>query len=135
MSKAVLLELADRVEKASGPDLELDAEIWMTLHPDWRDYPRNDFGGWDCQTGKTRAAQPFTSSLDAAMTLVPEGWSVKLYIHPGENSADLYLLGDYSDGNRPLVLGPIEAEACATSALALTAASLRACAQQESKYA
>lgn len=59
-----LLELAERCEKASGPDRELDAQIAAAFHlkqltyqsPEWIKDPE------------------FTASLDAAMTLVPEGW-------------------------------------------------------------
>lgn len=82
---SVLLALAESCERAAGPDQELDAEIWMTLHPDWRDYPRNELGGWDCPTGRTRAAEPVTASIDAAMTLVPEGalWRVNHYVNIG----------------------------------------------------
>lgn len=68
-------ELIDALEKAEGPSRELDAEIagafgWAVL---------SSFTG-----GIYRAAPPgkidcrplpdFTSSLDAALTLVPEGW-------------------------------------------------------------
>jgi hypothetical protein len=73
MTSPTLLDLAAIVEKLTGPCRETDAEIWMTLHPDWRNYPRNEMGGWDCPTGRTRAAEPYTASLDTAMTLVPEG--------------------------------------------------------------
>jgi hypothetical protein len=73
----VLLKLAERCEQATGPDRELDAaahtattgfepriggigwakgELVVPLCPGWGPLPR------------------YTASLDAAMTLVPEGW-------------------------------------------------------------
>jgi hypothetical protein len=53
--KQVLLALADRCER-EGPSRELDAEVWHACNrPD---------GAW---------APAYTSSLDAAVTLVPEG--------------------------------------------------------------
>lgn len=59
-----LLELAERVEKAEGPDRELDEAIaclFAKSHPVF---------------GKPVAmvyAKTYTASLDAALTLVPEG--------------------------------------------------------------
>lgn len=64
--KAKLLELAALAEAASGPDRELDLDIATAVRrtpflPRW--------------SGQTRAlqAKAYTASLDAAMTLVPEG--------------------------------------------------------------
>lgn len=70
MSK--LLDLADRVEGLSGPDREVDAEIYVarggaltvskkTNHP-----PTDRYSG--------RLIPFYTSSIDAAMRLVPKGW-------------------------------------------------------------
>jgi hypothetical protein len=52
----VLLALADRCER-EGPSIDLDADIWWALFP-------------DAEPTKWPA---YTSSLDAAVTLVPEG--------------------------------------------------------------
>src|SRR5688500_8077881 len=52
-----LLELAECCERATGPDSELDAAIHHAV-------PMGVF------------VSDFTASLDAAMTLVPEGWRV-----------------------------------------------------------
>lgn len=71
-----LLELAERCEVATGPDRELDHGIAEALG--WRRITRlpPENGGdevYDC--GSEWAALPkFTASIDAAMTLVPEGW-------------------------------------------------------------
>lgn len=55
MSKAALLELADRVEKASGPDRELDLAIHRLAFPD-----------------DTGSAPAYTREFIAAMTILPE---------------------------------------------------------------
>lgn len=65
-------EIIARLEMASEPDSVLDGEIWMTLHPHWRGYPRTKVGGWFSPAGMTCPASPYTSFIDAAMTLVPE---------------------------------------------------------------
>jgi len=54
--------LIERLEAATGPDRELDAAIWRATVPEAKHWPDN-------------AAMPFTASIDAALTLVPEGWS------------------------------------------------------------
>jgi hypothetical protein len=54
-----LSTLADRVEAATGPDREIDDEIRTAM-------------AYTYETGTL--APRYTASLDAAMTLVPEGW-------------------------------------------------------------
>jgi hypothetical protein len=49
-----LNELAERVERASGPDRELDCAVFLAVWPG----------------GRALSRPPFTASLDAAMTLV-----------------------------------------------------------------
>jgi hypothetical protein len=62
---ATLLALADTVEALTGPDRNVDAEIADAIHWDdpivYEDDPR---------------LLAFTDSLDAGITLVPEGWRV-----------------------------------------------------------
>jgi hypothetical protein len=95
-----LLQLADRCEKATGPDRQLDADIFTAL----KLVPDRKHDGYPFYA--------FTQSLDAAMTLVPEG-------------------EDWAVGSGPLfptsarVAGKPAVQA-ATPALALCAASLRA---------
>lgn len=75
--REVLLALAERCEQATGPDRELDADIarlvgWTKVHFSPLD---PDFLS-GLQPGKPdywRAVSEFTASLDAALTLVPEG--------------------------------------------------------------
>lgn len=145
-------ELICALENAEGPSRELDAEIWATTLPrigtgiDGYDLPTGahyEYEAWD--DGKVnmyvhlkngdvhrraaRFAPHLTSSLDAALSLVPEGWapsliawSVECLVKPTErvraslfrHDTDKWPNGGYvsSDG--------------ATPALALTAACLKA---------
>lgn len=96
-----LTELAARCEAATGPDRELDALIESAI-------PR--FGLYR-----------YTASIDAAMTLVPEGWTWGVF---DDGTAWVW-----PDERRDLLTGK-QAKA-ATPALALCAATLRARAQQE----
>lgn len=61
-------ELIERLEKATGPDRELDGEIALLLDPDTR---RVNPGRW---VGNEVPA--YTSSVDDALTLIPQGWRV-----------------------------------------------------------
>ena len=87
---ALLMDLAERCEKAEGADRELDAEIWATAvgrvfdatSRRWlkikRAWPANN-GGKDCFWFETASSMQgtnailYTASLDAALSLVPEG--------------------------------------------------------------
>jgi hypothetical protein len=114
----VLLELADRCEAATGPDIDLDLAIseatkaWKTA-PTWRQFRPTD-------------------SLDAAMTLVPEGWHLmsmcegpdetprsRNFAYNGRGSVQLHC------DRKGLLHNLVYGEA-ATFALALCAAALRA---------
>jgi hypothetical protein len=138
--------LADRVEKLSGPDREVDAMIAVALDyglpPPMgecraslrmprasHDYERVEPGHyWLVQMSgmSLRSAPLFTASLDAAMTLVPEGWGrveYGRYIKPADQfwaqiSSDHLLEGS---------------ENCTTPALALCAAALRARSKGEAR--
>lgn len=59
-----LLALAERCEDATGPIFVLEDDIARLIH-------QLDGRMW------SGLAKPYTSSLDAAMTLVPEGWNVQ----------------------------------------------------------
>lgn len=80
---ADLLVLADRVEKLTGPDCDLEAEIWLACTPG---ATRNKWSyvhkatGRECTVDETRdvtdrliIVPSFTASLDAVLTLLPEG--------------------------------------------------------------
>lgn len=67
-------ELIEKIEGASGPDREMDAEIARAIGriPPHAGYAAMDDVAWDRGLGYSVPA--YTSSIDAAMTLVPEGW-------------------------------------------------------------
>lgn len=79
--KEELLKLAERCEQATGPDRELDALIFAALNPTRlpaKNIPNTfvdgeRFVGTVYITKHTRSVPRYTASLDAAMTLVPEG--------------------------------------------------------------
>lgn len=81
-------ELIERLEQATEGGLTLDKAILAELGFTWRgmDYWHHD--------NKTmwKGSTHFTSSIDAALTLVPEGWSVDLTRHRGNvgNYARVY---------------------------------------------
>lgn len=119
-----LLRLADLVEKATGPDRELDAAIYMLLNPHMKPVTGSVGRFYDPQKttmlgaqkyhiagGATAVGKSYTASLDAAMTLVPEGW-FKLHPDSLKGWAALGIVGPWSHA--------------ATPALALCAAALRA---------
>lgn len=138
-----LLQLADRCERATGPDRELDALIWCALNgfteityptdaPSARIEAKNASGEWRLigwvDPGKTQrnfspyggndAYPDYTASIDAAMTLVPEGMEVSLGNEPIEWWAHV---GPRDDPNSDET-----AYTGSTPALALCVAALRA---------
>lgn len=74
-------ELIARLKAATGPDRELDAEIaCLTKFPSLRPAKPDDFDGeYGYSKGNVKAehgflqADRYTASIDAALTLVPEG--------------------------------------------------------------
>lgn len=136
-----LNELAARVEAAEGPDRELDGEIakgigWV-FNPDtgisgfWRSMWLNPEGHADY-----RGPPRYTASLDAAMSLVPEGahWHCGRHSKTGKHPRT----GTTVDGGGDAYLTPKNAcepvyTMAATPALALVAACLRARATEEEK--
>lgn len=73
------MTLIERIEAATGPDREIDAEIWLAVVPGTtRKETRyiHGFTGKECVIDETRenfrlvTVPSYTASLDAAMTLV-----------------------------------------------------------------
>jgi len=120
-TRETLLALAERCEKAAGPDHRLDVLIENALGlAKFKRFPDTLIGDSDyirCDI------KPLTASLDAAMTLVPDGhefgFQVKRYHDGAGCEVGVWREGD--DGRS----WSVDAEA-ATPALALTAACLRA---------
>lgn len=78
--------LIERLERATGASRELDAEIFIAVTPGVAEAGRIDRSGgcvgWWPKDGPYQSAQDsprYTASLDAALTLVPEGaqWSLE----------------------------------------------------------
>ena len=79
-------KLIERLEAATGPDRELDAAILVQTRVGWSDrqywnwrgcLPKGDEANTELDYARDRAKN-FTSSIDAALTLVPKGddWKV-----------------------------------------------------------
>jgi hypothetical protein len=130
--RATLLALAERCEQAAGPDRELDVAIAFACgivtsrdgdcfygHKDHsvvvldRDYYDHD--------GNAPALMPFSASLDAAVTLVPEGWGWAV----STTGAGLPCAYGHPPGNG-LAVAWIDDTPAATPALAMCAFALRA---------
>lgn len=116
MTRAELLALAERTERAEGADRELDVAIHQTLGRPVL-WAIDDDG---CEYQALVSVPLYTASLDAALSLVPEGRIVRLLMDPdGRSAAYVNHPGQIAD--RRLA---------ATPALALVAAALRARAEE-----
>lgn len=80
-----IADLIERVERASGPDREIDGEAWKLFVEKPGDVWSDEFGVWHLQDpNDTIAWEPppyLTSSLDAVLSLVERvrpgwGWQV-----------------------------------------------------------
>lgn len=123
-----LIELAERCEKAEGPDRELDADIAQAfghkVSPQTANYTMEMFYAIEWQkphpyAGMKEPCPAWTASLDAALTLVPP-WS--------------WRVGNLASGRAFADLGTQKSLQCiegATPALALCAAAIRASAERE----
>lgn len=114
----MLIELADRCEKATRPDRQLDAVIAVAVCDDPHAVVAlPQFHGAGSVEGAMTFwnAPTYTASLDAAMALVPEGWGWALF------DGAVVLTPDKG----PQVMGD-----AATTPLALCATALRARSKQ-----
>lgn len=101
-----MTDLITRLERAEGPDRELDAMIQHRIT-----------SGMGC--GAAQDAPRYTASLDAALALVPDGWHMSVNTTVGALLQGSAAVRD-RDG------GPSFASAASTPALALAAAALKA---------
>jgi hypothetical protein len=102
-----LSSLIARVEAAAGPDREIDAEIDLAIFPDRRIVGDHVID----RMGFGKPVPHYTSSIDAALTLLPEGAGYNLQ---GAGDAHYAIsAGHYS-------------KKCPTPALALLSAILKA---------
>ncbi|MDD3798402.1 MAG: hypothetical protein PHE36_04400 [Novosphingobium sp.] len=137
MNSERLIELAERCERAKGPSYALECEIWDAVYPGERDErfrkltesgPYKGRLGPADKDGYVKPFRSFTASIDAAMTLVPDGyfWTLGGNVHHGHWIASINMLN--SEG-QPWCIAC--GNAAATPALALTAAALRALAEKK----
>ena len=132
-----LEQLALRCEQAEGPDRELDAKIalaagWqeITLPHGSRYCIRPD--GFKTSHGLVAYAPAYTASIDAALTLVPEGWFVDNLAQSGRRDGTWWAAliqppeGDEETGKLTRDGARESAFDTPTPALALCAAVLRA---------
>jgi hypothetical protein len=114
-------ELADRVERLTGPDREVDAAIMRLFTNSVESYDGDFWYGPHGTIGEPVPA--YTASIDAALTLVPEGWAWMAGCAAGEGFfASLAIMDEECRA-------PEVDVTASTSALALTAACLRAIAK------
>lgn len=135
-TRAALLELATRVERASGPDHVLDAHIHCavrgyTMHED-SDPSTGIFAFWTGEPWQSPCINcsswsEVTASLDAALSLVPEGWKWSLHSADDAGKPCAYCVPNMGRLPWPEWVTDIDA---ATPALALCAAALRALAAE-----
>lgn len=126
----MMQDLIKRIEAAEGPDRESDAEIALAKGWVRRDNSDDWFYPPSSPVLHHKSELPnFTSSIDEAMTLVPEGWRVQLSDWDDDH---LRSIGPWqailtAPGARQLVSewSP-RCDHASTPALALCAAALRA---------
>jgi hypothetical protein len=138
------MTLRDLLEASERGSRELDLEIFLEINPCFRELPRDDrptsFGWTHPLDGRVYFDTPYTTSIDAAMTLVPEGWRVssmeedwltgKWLIQLSERVSD-DLIKVYNDGGQ---IGWQTRDATANTApIALAIAALKASSHQEEK--
>ncbi len=77
-------ELIKALEKADGPDRELDAAIARAagfgyVAQEWH-YEKLQWYAWWApeRRGRWEVLKNYTASIDAALTLVPEGWAMRI---------------------------------------------------------
>ena len=91
-----LSQLIERVESATEGSRELDADVYEAFGNEVIRHPKHINGrAWKYRPGygPWPAMERFTTSLDAVMSLMPEGYAVtNMMIWPGER-ASLRLLG------------------------------------------
>lgn len=120
-----LLALAERVEALTGPDREVDAATVRALYPQAivEIYCVGDeeplvFHAQPLVQNK-RELPAYTASLDAAMSLVPDAWNFKIH-----KTGKFYWVEVWKAASSYARTSP-------DPALAMTAAALRALAEQQ----
>ena len=110
-----LLALAERAEALGGGDYRLEQDICIATGGKLSDPP-----SWS-------VCPDYTSSIDAAMALVPEGWAASITRFTNGTGKAVVWVGDYSDAHK--ATDGIDG---ASPAIALCAAILRVLAKEQS---
>lgn len=120
-------ELIAKLEQATGPGRELDLRVTNALRSNPKlHYTLEELAVVDGQPEWRSMIPPYTESLDAALTLVPDGWIWHVWsVSDGMPSAELR-----KDGTFPIFGHP--SNQCKTrGAIGLCIAALRARAQDK----
>lgn len=119
--------LAARVEALTGPDREVDAEIAVASKAVPYDMEPAFGAGWwrGIYDNRHWQAPEYTASIDAAMTLVPEGWEAAIYSAPVGSDLNANVQIETEQMRQRPDFYPLESIA-KSPALALCAAALRA---------
>ncbi len=131
--RATMLALADRCEAATGPDRAIDFDIFRAIHPEYAGPEWKEFGGglrhindssdMRCLPPPHMTPARWTASIDATLSLVPDGWKWALHSADDKAPPTAYCVPDMGRLPWPDWVTDILA---ATPALALCAAALRA---------
>lgn len=127
------MELIERLEKATEGSHQLDAEVAKAIGWEKRYISQEDaIGDWHAPGGAIKPLPRFTTSLDAALTLVPEGWSPSMFswAHPALSPLNelvrvSLVVEGTGAGSDPLIRSYRVGEA-STAPLALCIAALKA---------
>ena len=126
------MTLSDRVAALTGPNREVDALIAIALGlvPDgaFRPCAAEDIGTFATGSYGFWSCAPYTASMDAAMSLVPEGWRGRIFV--GNKTMGVEGFGGphgafFTPPNRWEPENALS-ELCWSPALAVCAAALRA---------
>ena len=128
-----LQRLVERIEGATGPSIVLDREIALAVYPGAKPVAQTDarISVWDWNGRTQLTVKPYTASLDAAITLVREGWTHGYRWNEKHQNARALCEFIPEPPFAPHELLTAESRKCATPALAMASAALRARITQE----
>ncbi|MFN8996547.1 MAG: hypothetical protein ACK5X3_23185 [Pseudomonadota bacterium] len=113
-NRATLEALLARVLEGTGPDRELDGDLAEALQVGGNPW-KHEGDGWISVHGFGCQAAMFTRSLDAALTLVPDGWTWARF-HSGvfecamlDDRRALFKRGDAATPARALIAACLKA--------------------------
>ena len=120
-----LSDLISRVEKLTGPDREVDWLIAEAIGHDSFSVTSTQFPPFAAGSKADKAIPHYTRSLDAAMTLVPEGYDYGI-AYSKQYGLEAWVQKPFKSSTCHQGYAPEGMNGDATRALSLTAAALRA---------